>query len=176
MLDREALLACFLSPKKKWLLSDAFPQDPGRLESLQRTASAHADDCALAPRSLKDVLPIAAQAFRRIEEVAYGNLNYRMSHRGHLSSDDHDLHNVPDFSQMQTGRRAKDLGNPAWAEGAQHRWTDPSHRISCAIIQATSPSFVRRPASLKITALSVFDSVAELDKTLSWRRTAVSRG
>ena len=70
---------------------------------------------------------------------------------------------------MQIGRRATDLGNSAWAEGAQHRWTDPSHKISCAIIQATSPRFVQRPASLKITALTVLcntESVTELDKTL----------
>ena len=65
------------------------------------------------------------------------------------------------------------LGTRLGPEGAQHRCTDLRHKLStaCASIRQTSPSFVRRLASLKITAITVLSnigSVAELDKALSW--------
>ena len=70
----------------RWLMTNVLPPEPHRPQSLQRTACACSDDIAFAIGSLRESLPIVADAFTCVDHVTGMSLNYRKCHWNDLAA------------------------------------------------------------------------------------------
>ena len=61
-------------------MTSVLPPEPHNPWFLQRTTCAYADDFALAASSLRETLPLVAEAFVTIDRVTGRGLNYRKCH------------------------------------------------------------------------------------------------
>ena len=156
----------------RWLLSAVLPPEPHRPWFLQRCACAYADDFALAKASLRESLPMVADAFTTIDTVT-GMSNHKKCHWvqfGNLAipqrSEWVGTH-VPVFRQMQIKDHAQYLGVEIGPGAADRRWNKERNRCVgvCARIRASSHSLVQRLVSFQDICLSILSSDLSLNLT-----------
>ena len=125
------LFAMAFDPIFRWLQESIIPRNVDKLEFLEPTQCAYADDLAVASSSFRELVFALAPAFRSIDCIAGLNLNYRKCY----GNEEHDSlttwisENCEEFREMQIVRHAKNVGTVIGPNGHLHRWTAPRKKL-----------------------------------------------
>ena len=125
------LFSMAFDPIFRWVQESIIPRNVDKLEFLQPTQCAYADDLAIASSSFRGLVLVLAPAFRPTDCTDSLNLNYHKC--CWIQYGNEELHSLrtwisetcEEFRDMQIVRHAKYVGTMIGPNGHLHRWTAP---------------------------------------------------